>query len=65
MEETPASEAQTGEEAVYAGFPLLWTERRAVVSSRGEHPGFAGWGFLLGFAHELGSPQQAKEQVKR
>ena len=31
----PASEAWTGEEAVYAGFALLLTERRAVVSSRG------------------------------
>jgi hypothetical protein len=31
----PASAAQTGEEAVYAGFALLLTERRAVVSSRG------------------------------
>src|SRR5580704_4196491 len=31
----PASAAQTGEEAVYAGFALLLTERRPVVSSRG------------------------------
>jgi hypothetical protein len=30
-----ANAAQTGEEAVYAGFALLLTERRAVVSSRG------------------------------
>jgi hypothetical protein len=35
----PASEASTGEEAVYAGFALLLSERRAVVSSpRGERP---------------------------
>jgi hypothetical protein len=36
-----------GEEAVYAGFALLLTERRAVVFSRGASSGFAGWGFLL------------------
>jgi hypothetical protein len=31
----PASEAWTGEEAVYAGFSSLLLERRAVVPSRG------------------------------
>ncbi len=30
-----------GEEAVYAGFALLLSERRAVVSSRGASSGFA------------------------
>ena len=34
-EGTPRAKRKTGEEAVYAGFALLLSERRAVVSSRG------------------------------
>ena len=33
--EGPRERSVDGEEAVYAGFALLLTERRAVVSSRG------------------------------
>jgi hypothetical protein len=41
LEGTPRAKRRRGEEAVYAGFALLLTERRAVVSSRGASSGFA------------------------
>jgi hypothetical protein len=51
-----ASGAQRGEEAVYAGFALFLTERRAVVSSRGA--GLRLWG-------RVDSPRQDRKAVRK
>ena len=53
---SPRAECRRGEEAVYAGFALLLTERRAVVSSRGASVRL--WG-------RVDSPRQDRKALRK